>query len=62
MNIPPAKIAAEGVIPKVSDVRYDYSPRRSPTLRFDSQGAPDKLFDLRAGPRHRTPTMTRRKS
>ena len=45
VSIPPAKIAAEGAIPKVSDVRYDYSPRRPPTLRFDPQGAPDKIFD-----------------
>ena len=46
VNIPPAKIAAEGAIPKVSDVRYEYSPRRPPTLRFDQHGAPDKVFDL----------------
>ncbi len=46
VNIPPAKIAAEGAIPKVSEVRYDYSPCRPPTLRFDPHGAPDTLFDL----------------
>ena len=56
VNIPPAKIAAEGAIPKVSDVRYDYSPRRPPTLRFDQQGAPDKLFDLLEKARHRALT------
>jgi adenine-specific DNA-methyltransferase len=56
VNIPPAKIAAEGAIPKVSDVRYDYSPRRPPTLRFDPHGAPDKLFDLLEQARHRALT------
>lgn len=56
VNIPLAKIAAEGAIPKVSDVRYEYSPRRPPTLRFDQQGAPDKLFDLLEQAQHRTLT------
>ena len=56
LNIPPAKIAAEGAIPSVSDVRYDYSPRRPPTLRFDPHGAPDKLFDLLEQARHRALT------
>ena len=56
VNIPPAKIAAEGAIPKVSDVRYDYSPRRPPTLRFDQHGAPDKLFDLLEQARQRALT------
>jgi len=56
VNIPPAKIAAEGAIPKVSDVRYDYSPRRPPTLQFDQHGVPDKLFDLLERARQRTLT------
>jgi adenine-specific DNA-methyltransferase len=56
VNIPPAKIAAEGMIPKVSDVRYAYSPRRPPTLRFDQYGKPDKVFDLLEVARHRTLT------
>ena len=56
VNIPPAKIAAEGAIPKVSDVRYEYSPRRPPTLRFDQHGAPDKVFDLLDEARHRALT------
>jgi len=56
VNIPPAKIAAEGAIPKVSDVWYDYSPRRPPTLRFDQHGAPDKLFDLLEQARQRVLT------
>ena len=51
--VPPAKIAAEGAIPKVSEAQYSYSPRRPPTLRFDQHGAPDKLFDLLEQARHR---------
>jgi adenine-specific DNA-methyltransferase len=53
VNIPPAKIAAEGAIPKVQEAQYSYSPRRPPTLRFDQHGAPDKLFDLLEQARHR---------
>jgi adenine-specific DNA-methyltransferase len=53
VNIPPAKIAAEGAIPKVSEAKYSYSPRRPPTLRFDQHGTPDKLFDLLEQARHR---------
>jgi len=34
-NNPPAKIAAEGVVPAVPKATYAYSPRRPPTLRFD---------------------------
>src|SRR5262245_44412705 len=45
-NIPPAKIAAEGVVPQVPKIQYKYSPRRSPELRFDSKGSPDKLPKL----------------
>jgi len=53
VNIPPAKIAAEGAIPRVQEAQYSYSPRRPPTLRFDQHGAPDKLFDLLEQARHR---------
>jgi adenine-specific DNA-methyltransferase len=56
VNIPPAKIAAEGAIPRVSDVRCDYSPRRPPTLRFDQHGESDKLFDLLEQARQRVLT------
>jgi adenine-specific DNA-methyltransferase len=45
-NNPPAKIAAEGVVPPVPPIQYAYSPRRPPTLRFDPNGGPDKLPDL----------------
>jgi hypothetical protein len=56
VNIPPAKIAAEGTIPKVSEAQYSYSPRRPPTLRFDQQGKPDALLDLLGQARQRTLT------
>lgn len=54
VNIPPAKIAAEGTIPKVQEARYSYSPRRPPTLRFDPTGSADRLFDLLEAARQRT--------
>jgi len=34
-NNPPAKIAAEGVVPLVPKVQYTYGPRRSPALGFE---------------------------
>jgi len=34
-NNPPAKIAAEGVVPLLPKAEYAYSPRRSPTLGFE---------------------------
>ncbi len=45
-NIPPAKIAGEGKVPKISRVRYRYNPHLPPVLRFDVSGAPDKLPEL----------------
>ena len=45
-NIPPAKIAAEGTVPLLPKIQYEYSPRLAPVLRFDSTGAPDKLPNL----------------
>jgi adenine-specific DNA-methyltransferase len=45
-NIPPAKLAAEGRVPKVPPVQYAYSPRRPPALRFDSTGVTDAYFEL----------------
>jgi adenine-specific DNA-methyltransferase len=45
-NIPPAKIAAEGKVPKVPRVRYEYSPHLPPVLQFDPSGAADKLPEL----------------
>ena len=45
-NIPPAKIAAEGKVPKVAKVKYHYSPHLPPELRFDPSGKADKLPEL----------------
>ncbi len=45
-NIPPAKIAAEGIVPKVGKVRYRYSPHLVPELRFDPTGQADRLPEL----------------
>jgi adenine-specific DNA-methyltransferase len=45
-NNPPAKIAAEGTVPLMGKIRYEYSPRLAPVLRFDPTGAPDALPEL----------------
>ena len=45
-NIPPAKIAAEGSVPKVPKARYHYSPHLPPVLRFDPAGDADRLPKL----------------
>jgi adenine-specific DNA-methyltransferase len=45
-NNPPAKIAAEGTVPVMGKIHYEYSPRLAPVLRFDSTGAPDALPEL----------------
>jgi adenine-specific DNA-methyltransferase len=45
-NIPPAKIAAEGRVPKVPKVQYQYSPHLPPTLQSDPTGKTDRLSDL----------------
>lgn len=47
-NNPPAKIAAEGTVPLMPKIEYSYSPRRPPTLRFDTTGGADKLPELLA--------------
>ena len=47
-NNPPAKIAAEGVVPPVPKARYEYNPHLPPVLRFDQHGGPDKLPPLLA--------------
>lgn len=46
VNIPPAQMAAEGTVPAVPKVKYAYSPRRTPVLRFDPNGEADELFEL----------------
>lgn len=45
-NNPPAKIAAEGTVPILPKIRYEYSPRLAPVLRFDPTGGPDALPEL----------------
>jgi adenine-specific DNA-methyltransferase len=43
-NIPPAKIAAEGEVPKIKKARYYYSPHLSPELRFDPTSKADRMM------------------
>src|SRR5687768_15598057 len=45
-NIPPGRIAGEGIVPKVPKLRYSYSPHLPTTLQFDRTGQPDKLNEL----------------
>ena len=45
-NNPPAKIAAEGTVPLMPKIRYEYSPRLAPVLRFDSTGQADSFPEL----------------
>jgi adenine-specific DNA-methyltransferase len=52
-NIPPAKIAAEGVVPLLPKTEYFYSARRPPKLQFDPTGKPDQLPELLATARKR---------
>jgi adenine-specific DNA-methyltransferase len=52
-NNPPAKIAAEGVVPLLPKTEYFYSPHRPPTLQFDPTGGPDALPELLATARQR---------
>jgi len=56
-NIPPAKMAGEGKVPKVEKVKYHYNPHLPPVLRFDPEGTPDKYPDLiiQAGKRSLNP-------
>jgi adenine-specific DNA-methyltransferase len=42
-NVPLAKIASEGEVPRIKKVRYYYSPHLSPQLQFDPEGKPDHL-------------------
>ncbi|MBX3323104.1 MAG: hypothetical protein KF757_08965 [Phycisphaeraceae bacterium] len=37
-NIPPAKIAAEGVVPAIPKAEYAYNPHLPPVLRFHHSG------------------------
>ena len=44
-NIPPAKMAGEGRIPRVPKARYSYDPHLPPLLRFDQTGRADFISD-----------------
>src|SRR5262249_26156393 len=55
-NNPPAKIAAEGTVPLLPKIQYEYSPRLSPKLQFDPTGAPDKMPELLAQAQRRALT------
>ncbi|MEX2138344.1 MAG: site-specific DNA-methyltransferase [Pirellulales bacterium] len=52
-NNPPAKIAAEGIVPVLPKAQYSYSPRRPPVLRFDETGGADALPELLQAARER---------
>src|SRR2546426_6958553 len=45
-NIPPAKIEAEGRVPKVPKARYYYNPHLPPVLSFDPSGEADRVREL----------------
>ncbi|MBI2432307.1 MAG: hypothetical protein HYV26_05500, partial [Candidatus Hydrogenedentes bacterium] len=55
-NNPPAKIAAEGVVPLLPKAEYAYNPHRAPSLRFHPEGKPDALPELLAAARKRALT------
>src|SRR6266545_7673214 len=46
INIPPGRIAREGIVPNVPKVRYAYSSHLPPTLQFDATAQADKLNEL----------------
>ncbi|MBK8233116.1 MAG: site-specific DNA-methyltransferase [Candidatus Eisenbacteria bacterium] len=52
-NNPPAKIAAEGVVPVIPKAKYAYSPHRPPTLRLDPTADADTLPELLAAAKTR---------
>ena len=45
-NIPTAKIAAEGKVPRVAKAKYAYSAHLSPELRFDASGQSDRVTEI----------------
>ena len=47
-NNPPAKIAAEGVVPPVPKAKCEYNPHLPPLLMFYQHGGPDRLPPLLA--------------
>lgn len=45
-NNPPAKLAAEGSIPKIPKKAYRYSPHLEPVMRFDPEGRSDRVREI----------------
>jgi adenine-specific DNA-methyltransferase len=45
-NIPPVGLEARGKVVKEKKLAYDYNPHLPPVLRFDADGAADKLPEL----------------
>jgi adenine-specific DNA-methyltransferase len=45
-NIPPAKIASEGSVPKIAKGRYYYNPHLAPVLRSDPTAQVDRIAEL----------------
>ena len=46
-NVPLAKIASEGEVPKVKKVRYYYSPHLAPEFRFDPEDKADRVMAVK---------------
>lgn len=45
-NIPPAGLAAQGMVREVAKIKFAYDPHRPPVLRSDPTGEADKLPEL----------------
>src|SRR5438876_7690885 len=45
-NIPPAGLAAQGMVREVAKLKFAYDPHRPPVLRSDPTGEADKLPEL----------------
>jgi adenine-specific DNA-methyltransferase len=45
-NIPPAGLAAQGVLKEKPKIKYTYDPHRPPVLRFDPKGQADQIPEL----------------
>ena len=45
-NIPPAGLAAQGVVREKPKVKYSYDPHLPPELRFDVSGGADRIREL----------------
>lgn len=45
-NIPTAKMAGEGTVPRIEKAKYNYSAHLSPELRLDVTGASDRVSEI----------------